>query len=406
MKFHLEDRTTRSILGRFGNLVNGKGPLAEEARALKRPHRKGIKIIKKDAEKVMRLHAKGLTPVQIDEKIGKGHGPASIRQIIRNSAQYLHKESITPFTPEEDALLVQLVFSGSRWIEIAKRFPSKSRKALQQRWHIVLQPSESIKAPKEANEEPRPWLQQDVKTVLEMYKQGKTTRTIATKVPHSVRQVRTKLNSFGLVKQGSKYFDAAAANAVLESLQSRESNAPRTLHPEESAKIKELASSGMSVSKIARTVGQNTGVIKYWIGKQDVDDARRAWTFEEEGKLKALVDGGEELAAIAEELGRSKSSVQGKIHKIRNPGVTMLDASSRSFPWSSEEDQRCHEMFAEGKPVRAIARELGRTEYAVAVRISRWRKSGKILESRKTRRTTQDTQEEETRAEAVVDGKG
>lgn len=372
MKFHLEGRTTLGIIGHMNTLAHGDGPLAKEARDLRRAHRKGIPLVPEDVRRAVQLHDEGLTPKQIDEAIGKGHGPARIRQFIREPAHFLNPQRETRFTPEEDLLLAQLVPEKLRWSEIAKHFPSKSVRTLQSRWEFELRtkdtPSESVKT----NNGRRAWTRRDIEEMLNLYKEGRTTKAIAERLDRTAHQVRWKLNVHGLVRGGHREIDAEAADSVLQGL-----GVDERVSPDLGEEMRKLASSGMTAPQIALALNQKTNVVRYWL-THNGRNRQSAWTREEEANVKRLLDEGKRPAEIAEEIGRTKLSVQAKIHILKGAQIENSKESQKYLSWTPEEETRLKELYLEGKPVKAIAAELGRPHHGVNAKIVENRKAGRL----------------------------
>lgn len=90
----------------------------------------------------------------------------------------------------------------------------------------------------------------------------------------------------------------------------------------------------------------------------------RAWTAEEEATLRRLWDEGASDEAIAEALGRSPRSVEGKRQRL---GLTAWP----SAVYSRKEDERIAELYGVGLTYDEIAAQLGRTPEAIGARIHR-----------------------------------
>lgn len=382
IKFHLPGRTTYAVISRFNSLARGNGPLAEQARELMKTKAKIVPVSREDVRKAMRLSAKGLSSEEISAKIGKGHGSRGIRRLLRDPDHHLNPRRRQRFTPEQDLLLTQLAQDGLRWSEIRKKFPSKSLTALQTRWHLVLQ-TKAISSESMDTTKGRPiWSHQTMEKLLDMYKQGKTTQAIAKELGCKDKQVRWKLNRLGIVQHGSGQFDATGAQDVLNSLELRKARALRRVTWEEGAKMREMARSGMSVQQIARALLESTAVVKYWVAKDDRPGPRpHAWTRQEEARLVELLASGKDSSTVAEELGRTKLAVHSKMFKVRHPGVRDRDSAAVPYKthwWTAEEETRLTELLAGKKTAAAIAEELGRTKPAVCGKIRKFRREGSL----------------------------
>ncbi|KAK4493914.1 hypothetical protein PRZ48_015100 [Zasmidium cellare] len=386
MRFHLTGRSTSSILGHMLAIARGNGPLAKEARDLKRTHRKGVPLVTEDVHKALELHAEGLTAKQIDERMGKGLGEARIRQFIREPAHFLERQHETRFTPEEDTLLVRLVLEKLRWTEIAKHFPSKSVRRLQSRWESVLRTKDAPSRTKTNKKDGFAWTRSEFEEMLSLYKEGKTTAAIAERVGRTITQVRWQLNSHGLVKRGRTYFDAQAAETVLQALGTDE-RVPLKLAEE----MRRMAQSGMTVPQIALATHRKTSTVKYHLS-HDGSSRQNSWSPDEEANVMRHFSEGKKPDQIAEEMGRSKMSVWHKIQMLKDAQNRRSDPPQKSrTSWTPEEETRLIELSLEGKTAKAIAAELGRSQHGVTARISENRKAGRLpmKAPRKARETLQ-----------------
>lgn len=361
----------------FQILSHGDGPLAKEARDLTRKHRKGVPLVTEDVQMAVQLRAEGLTAKEIDERIGKGHGVLRIGEFIRDPDQFLNPQRETRFTPEEDNLLAQLVSKKLRWSEIAKHFPSKAVRTLQSRW-LIFQPKESSSGSQDKQIEMKVFTPsfEETEKLLNMYKQGLTTKAIAETLECTSDQVRWKLYSHGLVKRGSTYVDVEGADKVLRSLKTRDPSAPQRVTVDQGNQMREMSRSGMSVTQIALALHRHAKTVEYWL-RNDGNPRPSAWTHEQEAKVQELYNDGKDAAQIGKEVGRSKSSIEAKLHVLKNKksGEPPL---LHKLPWTPQEESRLVELYLEGKPTTVIGDQLGRKGAGVEGKIVQMRKSGRI----------------------------
>lgn len=387
MKFYLEGRSTHAIMTHFQKMCYGDGPLAKEARDLTRLRRKGVPLVIEDVQMAVQLRAEGLTAREIDERIGKGHGILRIGEFIRNPDQFLNPQKETRFTPEEDLLLVQLVSKKLRWSEIAKHFPSKAVRTLQLRW-FILHPKESSFESRDRKVETKVFTLGETEKLLNMYKQGLTSKAIAETLGCTSDQVSRKLYSHGLV---STYVDIEGANKVLLSLKTQGLNAPQQVTVDQANQIREMSRSGMSVTQIALALNRHRKTVGYWLRLRNDDSPRpNAWSVEQEAKLQKLYHDGKDADQIAKDLGRSRSSIEARLHimRTRKAGESPV---SHKLPWAPQEESRLAEMYMEGKATSVISDQLGRMPAGVEGKIVQMRKSGRIPPKRPNVSTPADT---------------
>ena len=96
--------------------------------------------------------------------------------------------------------------------------------------------------------------------------------------------------------------------------------------------------------------------------------SRKAWTTGELAQLKALVEAGVRPRKIASQLGRTTSSVNMAIQRVKAQ-VSPENAPQvpvRSGPWSGWEERLLVRLLAEDLKITRIATRIGRSYEAVA----------------------------------------
>jgi hypothetical protein len=99
---------------------------------------------------------------------------------------------------------------------------------------------------------------------------------------------------------------------------------------------------------------------------QEVKPRVKKWTPEDDALLFELKAANTPLKLIAQQLGRSKAAVDGRVRLIDNLRPTRL----RGRPWTSSEDNHLRVMLNAGTKASDMAAPLGRTTAAVRDRIN------------------------------------
>lgn len=108
----------------------------------------------------------------------------------------------------------------------------------------------------------------------------------------------------------------------------------------------------------------------------------RPWTGKEEQSVIALYREGKTARTIAEEIERSKQSVQKRISYLRRQGV---DLEYRQSNWSREEVSALLFQYQQGYSTSRISSDIGRSEGAIRTMLKQLRRGNVEIPYRRLR---------------------
>lgn len=143
-------------------------------------------------------------------------------------------------------------------------------------------------------------------------------------------------------------------------------------------KLKELQDEGCSIETMAMKLGTNVFQLKHKINNMssnpketassDMSSEWNKWTPQDEQKLLDLRNSGLTIKQIAKKMGLRYHQVSRRWSKLKTPAIP---STSRSKPnWSKQDIELLKERLKQGNNIQDIAKELGRTEKAVQVKMS------------------------------------
>lgn len=96
--------------------------------------------------------------------------------------------------------------------------------------------------------------------------------------------------------------------------------------------------------------------------ERPIKNGREGWTPEETGNVIEMWEAGDDIESIADAMGRTVGSVEGKINRERKKGKTRR---RRSNEWTEEEDRILIKKRMEGKTLEQAAAEMHRSYSSV-----------------------------------------
>lgn len=143
----------------------------------------------------------------------------------------------------------------------------------------------------------------------------------------------------------------------------------RPWSPSEIAYIQKARATGVRPTEMAGVIGRSRDAICDKLKRLGLSSNQGRgykegpWTDAEDAKLDAMVSAGERNMDIARALGRSTGAVALRLANRRR-----ADKAAQVSTWTKDEDERLNAMVAAGDSNADIATALGRSESAVAQR--------------------------------------
>lgn len=238
----------------------------------------------------------------------------------------------------------------------------------------------------------RPWTEKDRADLLSLYNSGVSIEEIARLTHRRPRGVRLQLS---LMAGGGARRDERADGPETLGKEARHKHGLRW-SPEDDAMLADMYQEGQSLKSLAAGLGRSERAV--WLRLQrlgllpdenDPDSPTRCWTPENTAELRQLHGSGLSVAEIAARMNRSEAAVNARLFYMGRggrapelfpapeaetaaapppaPGVAAAVTPSRR--WTEEDDACLRRAWARGDDVERIVRLMGRRDWLVRCRL-------------------------------------